>query len=210
MSNDNLNKLCNSSFYNEFKLADECCARYFDFMYKILQFSFAAIIAVVGIGFGFFNNNVKTSHYCALIFSYVLPICLYVFGTMYAYNAYGLSIYGKKAELLHRKLCAEDELYETLGATMNQYVITNRVVASIAYGVPLLFYIFMPCLSICFSCSIPGAIDALFWDHILAAIFYIAYVIIISLIIVPLVLNYRIIIKREDYPEKTVITILKL
>ncbi len=59
------------------------CAMYMGFMYQVLQFTFLAIIALAVCAFtvDVTNDGFK------VIFRLVLPICFYIFGVMYAFNA---------------------------------------------------------------------------------------------------------------------------
>ena len=62
-------------------------------MYKTLEFSFVAIVALAVCAF-----SVMIMKSCKNIVLYlVLPISLYVFGIMYAYNAYALAYTTKKS-----------------------------------------------------------------------------------------------------------------
>ena len=58
----------------ELELADRNCQRYFDRMYKILEFTFAAIIAIVSVGFGFYTKD-KVDDFVSYLFLYVIPVC---------------------------------------------------------------------------------------------------------------------------------------
>jgi hypothetical protein len=66
---------------------------------------------------------------------------------MYAYNAYALSICGKRAELLHRKMFEEyfnDENQEKMDDILMKYVIGSRWLSMISNGVCLGFYLTIP------------------------------------------------------------------
>ena len=169
----------------EFNIITGISERYFDLMYKILQFTFAAIIAIVGIGFGFFNEENTSKQYCSIIFSYVLPVCMYVFGIMYTYNAYALALCGKKAEYLHNKLYqGKHSNNKQFSELMRKYVITNRVITLLSYGVPLGFYIVIPAASICLSCKVFSVSKQLFLYHILPVIFLWIYVVLMLVLII--------------------------
>lgn len=175
----------------EFNIITGISERYFDLMYKTVQFTFAAIIAVVGIGFGFFKEDNMSKQYCSIVFSYVLPVCLYVFGIMYTYNAYALALCGKKAEFLHNMLYqgkySNDEHFSEV---MRKYVITNRVITLLSYGVPLGFYIVIPFASIFLSCKVFSVSEKLFLYHILPVILLLIYVILMLVLLIAIGKNH--------------------
>lgn len=167
----------------EASLASE--KKYFDLMYQTLQFSFAAIIAVAGFAFAFFDENANEMNYCSLLFSYVLPGCLYVFGIMYAYNAYALAICGKKTETLHQKLYANKASNDPdFDSMMKKHVISNRLITLLAYGVPLGCFLVVPIASIAFSCVIYNMEDSMFFYHILPALILCLYLFLMLILIV--------------------------
>lgn len=171
---------------------------YFELMYQTLQFSFAAIIAVAGFAFAFFDENANAMNYCSLLFSYVLPGCLYVFGIMYAYNAYALAICGKKSEILHRKLYATKKSNDTeFESMMKKHVISNRWVTLFAYGVPLGCFIVVPIASISFSCVIYTMTESLFFYHYLPVFILWLYLALILIIIVAIAQNHFVINKLQ-------------
>ena len=134
---------------NEFELAASDCQRYFERMYKIIDFSAVAIIALLGIGCNIFAEDIVAA---CLVFGYFLPGCVGVFGMLYAYNAYALAACGKKAELLHGLLYeGETGKTEKINAAMNRYIVTDDVAKIIAYGVVLAFYMLIPAVSVAFT-----------------------------------------------------------
>ena len=108
----------------EFEFEDSRCKYYYDLMYKVIQFTFVAVVALAVCAFA---KDTEQSDKC-MILSLILPICIYIFGIMYAYNAYALSICGKRAELLHRKMIEEyfnDEDPEQSHNILTKYVIIS-------------------------------------------------------------------------------------
>ncbi len=73
------------------------CSQYFDLMYRTLQFTFILISALIVF---VFQKNISSEN-SFLILCLVLPVCTYVFGILYTYNAYALSVGGEKCELIH-------------------------------------------------------------------------------------------------------------
>ena len=122
---------------------------YFEYMYKIVEFAFVAIISVVVAASQLYAPD-EYSFFFSILLSYILPICIYTFGTMYIYNVYALSICGKRAEDLHHAIYDSD-LYkginESLLIVINQYIISNRKVTLLSYGVTLGFFLFVPAAS---------------------------------------------------------------
>lgn len=138
----------------EFRLADNNCQRYFDRMYQTLAFSFAAIIPIVAIGFGLSDKEtIEDLGY--ILFLYVLPICMYFFGTMYLYNAYALATYGKSAECLHQILYSSKKYrHNTVDKILKRYVMTCPGLTLVAYGIGVVFYTVIPGASIWLGCSL--------------------------------------------------------
>lgn len=60
----------------EFEFEHNRCQSYFELMYKTLQFSFAAIVALLVFALGKENYQGNS----IMIFQLILPICIYVFG----------------------------------------------------------------------------------------------------------------------------------
>lgn len=168
--------------------------KYFDLMYQTLQFTFAAIIAVAGFGFGFFTEKEVSLNFCSLLFSYVLPACLYVFGIMYAYNAYALALCGKKSEILHRKLydkkMSSDSEFDDM---MKKHVISSRLVTLLAYGVPLGCFLVVPIASVSFSCVIYSVSENLFFYHILPVLILWLYLFFMLILIVEIAKHHFVI-----------------
>ena len=135
----------------EFELEHERCQSYFSLMYKTLEFSFVAIVALAVCAFSV-NDNEELQN---IVLCLVLPISLYVFGIMYAYNAYALAVYGKRAHIIHCQIYDPllgnrdtTNLHSELIDILPIYVATNRKTTLIAYGVPLGFFLTMPLASV--------------------------------------------------------------
>lgn len=90
----------------EFQLEQDRSNCYFNLMYKTLQFTFLAVASFIVCAFSLYKEQVIIN----LIFSLIIPICCYVFGIMYAYNAYALTVSGKRAEILHSNIYAKKRL----------------------------------------------------------------------------------------------------
>lgn len=140
----------------EFEFEHARCQHYFELMYKVIQFTFAAIIAVVVVVFQGNSNE----QYGALLLMLVLPVCIYVFGALYAFNAYALAVGGDRAEAIHEKIYEneretflkehdnmEDSL-ESFDKIFQSYVINSRYRSLVAYGVALGCFIVAPAFSI--------------------------------------------------------------
>lgn len=142
----------------EFEFETSRCQSYFDLMYKTFNFSFVAIVALVGFVCGLYGQEPEPANrdfFAGVIFCFAIPVCLYVFGIMYTFNAYALAACGKRAELLHNELYKNKDYINTkfYNKIIKRYIITDRKVALISYGVPLGFYILTPpasCLIGCF------------------------------------------------------------
>lgn len=137
----------------ELKSENIRCSQYRTHMYQVLQFTFLAIIALAVCGF---SKDVTDDGF-KVIFRLVLPICFYIFGIMYAFNAYVLANCGKREELLHSALFSNQEkvhsaemilLDKDTSSLIIRNVIADRWVSMISYGVPLGFYLMLPLASV--------------------------------------------------------------
>ncbi len=136
----------------ELQAENSRCAMYMGFMYQVLQFTFLAIIALAVCAFtvDVTNDGFK------VIFRLVLPICFYIFGVMYAFNAYALANCGIREEKIHSILfnAIDDEIDDAIAVDNDTYLIiaknvaTDRWVTLISYGVPLGFYLVLPPASV--------------------------------------------------------------
>lgn len=196
--------MCDSNkndLIREFEFEHNRCQSYFDLMYKTLEFSFAAIVAIVVLGFGMCDVQKEIpTEYTALIFCYVLPVCLYVFGIMYAYNAYAMTLSGERAEKIHKRI------YEKLNikdfkSDISKYVISNRWITMFAYGTFLGFYIVIPPASIALSIKFFTVESSLFWYKVLPFILLAIYYIILTIIIVQIVKPFFAIQKPQAVEE---------
>ena len=174
----------------EFEFEHNRCQSYFDLMYRILEFSFAAIAAIVVLGFGMCDAQQKIpQQYISLIFSYVLPVCLYVFGVMYTYNVYAMIICGARAAIIHKEIYSTTEL-NSLKTTMSEYIISNKLVSALSYGVALCFYLAVPLASIIISNMFFAVAERNFYYNILPIILLILYYVIVVVIIVQIIVSY--------------------
>jgi len=124
--------------------------------------------------------------YTALIFCYVLPVCLYVFGIMYAYNAYAMTLSGERAEKMHKKIY-EKTNWEDFKSDISKYVISNRWITMFAYGTFLGFYIVIPPASIILSIEFFKIESSVFLYQVLPFILLAIYYIILTIIIFQIV-----------------------
>ena len=170
----------------EFDFEHARCQGYIDCLYKTLEFTFAALIATVGIGFGFSSES-NPDDFGVAVFSYVLPICIYVFGVMYAYNSYALAICGKRAEELHGRMyrfIGHDKCYIDL---VNKYVLADRIFTMLAYGVPLGFYLTIPIVSIMYSIVKYSADSSIFMSIVIPVCALIFYLLIMFVLIIHII-----------------------
>lgn len=179
----------------EFELAQRECKSYFDYMYKVLQFSFAAIIAIIAAASQLFDaDSPNIENIKAIILSYILPISTYIFGVMYAYNAYALTVCGKQAEKLHNEIYTfetdEMDISDNLVnknvkdfPRIKKYIVTDRKITFFAYGLQLMFYVAFPVSSDVFSLILCDATGSFFFYKILPFIMTFLYLIIMSIII---------------------------
>lgn len=146
-------KIEKTDLIRELKSENSRCSQYTTHMYQVLQFTFLAIIALAVCGF---SKDVTADGF-KVIFRLVLPICLYIFGIMYAFNAYALVNCGKREELLHSALITNQEktnnsemifLDKNTSSLIIRNVVVDRWVSMISYGVPLGFYLVLPPASV--------------------------------------------------------------
>lgn len=166
----------------EFEFEHNRCQSYFDLMYKTLQFVFVAIVALV-VGVFSSDDNPELQN---LIMCLILPICMYVFGIMYAYNAYALAACGERAEILHSNIykCTHNfelEKNKRLSEILPLYIICDRKITLIAYGIPLGFYLTVPVASYLVGMLFFPVYSNLFFEvcPIICLIFYYAIMILI-------------------------------
>lgn len=191
----------------EFNIAKESCDSYFDYLYKVLQFSIAAIIAIIVAAAQLFGNDASgienIDDIRAIILSYILPICTYIFGVMYAYNAYALTVCGKHAEQLHNKIYEFKSVGENKAISncpdIKKYIVTNRSVTIFPYGLQLAFYMGFPVASNVFSIILCKDTSNFFFYRILPFIFTGIYLAIIFLIIIKIAKDFF--IKSDDCTE---------
>ena len=167
--------------FEEFIFEDKRADGYFDRMYRIFQFTFALLVSLLVFALGL---NLP-DEYRNVTLQYILPISLYVFGIMYAYNAYALAMCGKRAEILHQAIYKDTNLDifdDDLKTQLSNYVITDRKVTMISYGLALGFYYTIPILSV-----FVGMHFTYMYEHILYKIlpyvFYGIYFILESIVV---------------------------
>ena len=170
----------------EFDFEHARCQGYIDCLYKTLEFTFAALIATVGIGFGFSSEN-SPNDFGVAVFSYVLPISIYVFGVMYAYNSYALAICGKRAEELHGRMYQLNGYDTKFINTVNKYVLANRTFTMLAYGVPLGFYLTIPIVSILYSIVKFSDNCSVFMAIVIPLLALVLYLLIMSVLIIHII-----------------------
>ena len=138
---------------SEYNVARENCQLYFERMYKILEFTLGVMIAVIGIDVGVLGGSQATDSFGHIISLYVLPVCFYILGLLYVYNAYSLAIYGSEAQVLRRELYCKTFGTKKLDDTMREYIKTEPLYTKICYGACLLFYLSGPLISIIYGCK---------------------------------------------------------
>lgn len=153
-------KICKDDLIRDLELENNRTKTYFDLMYKILQFTFVAIIALLAI---IFNSNINIFN-LRILLQYILPICMYVFGMMYIYNAYALAISGERAEILQFLIYEDIDDKNKFKSIVSKYICTNRKITLISYGVPLGFYILMPFASCLFATIKTESFKCLFFN----------------------------------------------
>lgn len=147
-------KVQKSDLLGELKQENIRCEKYTSYMYQVLQFT---VLAVIALAVCDFSRDVTDEGF-KIIFLLVLPICFYVFGIMYVFNAYALAQCGVRESMIHTALfdrrdqSNEKDLVDIDENDFNllkKYVVADRWVSIISYGVPLGFYFVLPALSIC-------------------------------------------------------------
>ncbi len=177
---------------DELRYEKERTSSYLSYMYRTVQFTFAALIAIVVAALQVFNNeysDIQTSIIIKLLFSYVLPACIYVFGTMYAFNAYALSACGKREDRLHRLICDIRDL-ESCDPMIPRLIMTKRSVSLLSYGVTLGFYLVIPPSSYIMALILSPFKTNDFFSIVLPAILIIIYWCIMIVIIINISKNF--------------------
>ena len=137
----------------EYDVARENCKLYFERMYKILEFSLGVMIAVIGIDVGVLGGSQSTDSFGHIIFLYILPVCLFILGLLYTYNAYSLAVYGNEAQALRKELYSKTSGKSEIDGIMREYIKTNPRYTKKCYGVCLVFYIVAPLVSVIYGCK---------------------------------------------------------
>ena len=176
----------------EFDLETKRAQSYFDLMYKTLNFAFAALTALIALTGALFNKSAQnTIQLKMLAFSYAIPISMFVFGIMYAYNAYALAVCGRRAEKIHYLLHL-DKKYEIYEEDIKKYVVADRKANLLAYGVPLGFFITVPLASHIIGCIILRTPMNSFFGYWCPYIFIGIYYILLFIIIIAIAKNFSI------------------
>ncbi len=192
MSDEFMSEISERDLIRELEFENARLTNYFDYLYRTLQFTFVAIVAVFLAAADIYNSSGPSEQdkwiFFSILLYYVLPACIYVFGCMYIFNVYALSICGKRAEDIH-KLIYDNKKIETCIKgdidLIKKYVISDRKITFLTYGVCLGFYIVCPLASITIALFCSKL--CMIWMIVLASVFYIIYIIIITIVIVNLV-----------------------
>ena len=142
----------------EFQLEVTRCQSYSDLLYKAIQFTFVAVIALVAAAVP--GEEVGKS--TVFILMICIPICVCVFGVLYAYNMYALGICGTRAEKIHQKIYSfegqnsvggqmKSQEEDPFSGVLTGYVISKKYLTVIAYSAMLLFFIAVPEISFMFG-----------------------------------------------------------
>ena len=174
---------------HEFDLEVNRCQSYFELMYKTFNFSFAAIVALVGFVCSLYGIDTQPEYkdfLVGVILYFAIPACLYVFGIMYTYNAYSLAVCGKRAERLHNELYKNAKYKDKkfFRDVIKKYIITNRKITLISYGVPLGFYMGAPMASCYIGYNLYNTNERFGWGFLICSIIcIIVYLVLIWLVI---------------------------
>lgn len=147
---------------------------YFDRMYRVLQFTFAALIAIAVFSFGKESPALSKM----LMLKFVIPAFIYVFGILFTYNTYALSICGKRATILLHALHnypEKGQSNDSVETILRTYVGTDRKMSFLAYGVPLMFYILVPLISILISYNSQPETWPVFLNYLSMGILFVYY-----------------------------------
>lgn len=128
-------------------IQNEAAARYFNYMYSIIGFTFTLYCSIVAIFQDKLMNALNNQYIFLFLLGYALPIATYVLGLFYAYNAVAIYKFGYYSILL------DTEIINLLKLTSKQRHIFRWGQSSIgekssplifAYGTMLMFYILLP------------------------------------------------------------------
>ena len=164
---------------------------YFDLMYRIMNFAFAALTAFIALTGALFNIEKNTDQLKILAFSYFIPVSMSVFGIMFAYNAYALAVCGRRAEKIHFLLHLNEE-YPIFENDIKKWVVADRKINLLSYGVPLGFFIVVPLASHIVWCRILKTACCSFWEYWFPYICIGIYYIILILIIISIIKSFRV------------------
>ena len=176
----------------EFEFEHKRTESYFDRMYRVLQFTFAAVIAIVIAAFQVESVEVKNvENYGAILLMLILPACTYVFGPMYAFNAYALAVGGARAEAIHEKIYEikygaikdsdKSENQDNVDKVVRRYVLNDRHLSLLTYGVALGCFFIVPFFSILIGWTLFDSHAV--WIHWVALVCLAVYLIIMFFIL---------------------------
>lgn len=98
-------------------------------------------------------------------------------------------ICGARAGKIHKEICSTYELGE-LKSVISEYIISNKLVSVLAYGVSLGFYLAVPMASIIVSKKFFPVTENVFYYNALPYIFLAIYYAIILVIIIQIIISY--------------------
>ncbi|MDR1060367.1 MAG: hypothetical protein LBL83_03945, partial [Clostridiales bacterium] len=122
--------------------------RYFDYLYRTINFFIVAIAAIIVFGL----KDAQGFAY-QVVFLFIIPVIVYIFGLFYLYNGLAiakLSLMQIKCELRIRKLCMvaynKKLFYGWILSIKNK-----RDGFLLPYGTLLMLFMLFPVISICLS-----------------------------------------------------------
>lgn len=163
---------------------------YFDLMYRSLQFTFAAAIAVIVVAF---RTDIEIGA-ASLLLTLILPVCIYIFGMLYALNAYSLAVCGKRAEIIRGQIFCDtinqssDNVPEDVKEILVTYVGNKRFISLISYGVALGCFIVAPIVSLILGFTLFSPYNS--WIKIVSICGLGLYIILMTIVIVAIAKNY--------------------
>ena len=126
--------------FEEYKMLMSTSEHYFDYLYRTLTIALTFFSAISTLLF-----NVKASVFVKYLgFNFLLPILMYIFGLLYAYNICVLARSGALAVKMEKQLKEKDESFE--GWVKYSKIKNSGFV--LAYGTAFAFFILLPLLSI--------------------------------------------------------------
>lgn len=132
--------------FEEYKLTSSIGDKYFDYMYRTIQFSIVFYGAIIGIGVAEGTELLLKQ----MIFRLALPVFSIVFGLMYCYNSCALAKIGYfsvKQEMKLKILCLQENNESDIMGWVT-YGKTVRGGYLLSYGTILVMYLTLPIFSI--------------------------------------------------------------